>query len=133
MYLADLSPWRRLSHNVLTVRTIRGHIKKFIWKQEVAGVQKLLLLEDDTGLIDGLTYSLEKSGFEVEAARAIKEAEEKLIRCKEYALLLFDVTLPDGSGFGLCGKLRAAGDSCGGGIAFSDKRLSNREVKGAAH
>ena len=73
-------------------------------------MHKLLLLEDDISLIDGLTYSLEKSGFEVEVARTIKEAEEKLIRCKEYALLLFDVTLPDGNGFRLCEKLRAAGD-----------------------
>ena len=28
-------------------------------------LQKLLLLEDDIGLIDGLIYSLEKNGFEI--------------------------------------------------------------------
>ncbi len=72
-------------------------------------MQKLLLLEDDIGLIDGLTYSLEKNGFEVEVVRTIKEAEKVLAMRRDFALLLFDVTLPDGNGFGLCEKLRAAG------------------------
>lgn len=73
-------------------------------------LQKLLLLEDDIGLIDGLVYSLEKNGFEVEVARTIKEAEELLAMRRDFALLLFDVTLPDGNGISLCEKLRAAGD-----------------------
>lgn len=34
-------------------------------------MQKLLLLEDDVSLIDGLTYSLVKNGFDVEVARTI--------------------------------------------------------------
>lgn len=32
-------------------------------------MQKLLLLEDDISLIDGLTYSLEKNGFEITVDR----------------------------------------------------------------
>lgn len=73
-------------------------------------MQKLLLLEDDIGLVDGLTYSLEKNGFEVEVVRTIKEAEKVLAMRRDFALLLFDVTLPDGNGFRLCEKLRAAGN-----------------------
>lgn len=73
-------------------------------------MQKLLLLEDDISLIDGLAYSLKKNGFDIEIARTIKEAEGLLALCTEFDLLLFDVTLPDGNGFRLCEKLRAAGD-----------------------
>ena len=32
-------------------------------------MRKLLLLEDDLSLIDGLTYSLNKAGYEVDVAR----------------------------------------------------------------
>lgn len=79
-------------------------------EQEVGGLQKILLLEDDISLVDGLTYSLEKNGFEVEVVRTIKEAEKILAVREDFVLLLFDVTLPDGNGFGLCERLRKAGD-----------------------
>ena len=35
-------------------------------------MQKLLLLEDDASLIDGLTYSLKKNGFDIEIARTLR-------------------------------------------------------------
>lgn len=76
---------------------------------EALTVRKLLLLEDDISLVDGLIWSLEKNGFEVEAARTIREAEKRLAMCGDFDLLLFDVTLPDGNGISLCEKLRAAG------------------------
>lgn len=79
-------------------------------KREVDELQKLLLLEDDISLVDGLTYSLEKNGFEVEVTRTVRETEKILAMRGDFALLLFDVTLPDGSGFGLCERLRKAGD-----------------------
>ena len=74
-------------------------------------MQKLLLLEDDIGLIDGLAYSLKKNGFDIEIARTMKEAEELLTLRADFDLLLFDVTLPDGNGFTLCEKLRQSGNS----------------------
>lgn len=73
-------------------------------------MRKLLLLEDDISLVDGLIYSLEKNGFTVEVARTIKEAEKLLAMGRDFSLLLFDVTLPDGNGISLCEKLRAAGN-----------------------
>lgn len=72
-------------------------------------MQKLLLLEDDISLIDGLTYSLTKNGFEIKVARTIKEAEKLVTEDTGFDLLLFDVTLPDGNGFTLCEKLRRSG------------------------
>lgn len=73
-------------------------------------MKKLLLLEDDFSLIDGLTYSLKKNGFDIEVVRNIKEAEKALAEHAGFDLLLFDVTLPDGNGFALCERIRKAGD-----------------------
>ena len=67
----------------------------------------ILMVEDDLSLIEGLKFSLEKNGFEVDVARTVREAEERIAR-RAYDLLLLDVGLPDGSGFALCKKVRAA-------------------------
>ena len=37
-------------------------------------MSRILLLEDDLGLIDGLIFALEKNGFEVAVVRTITEA-----------------------------------------------------------
>jgi len=70
---------------------------------------RILLLEDDISLIDGLQYSLNKNGFELEIARTINEAME-LIAENKYDLLLLDVTLPDGISFSICERVRKAGN-----------------------
>ena len=79
-------------------------------KREAFDLLKLLLLEDDISLIDGLTYSLKKNGFDVDVARTIKEAEKRIAKSSDFDILLFDVTLPDGNGFTLCEKLRESGN-----------------------
>ena len=66
---------------------------------------KILLVEDDLSLIDGLIYSLEKSGFSVAVARTVKEAFAAY-KNAEYDLILLDVTLPDGLGFEVCSYIR---------------------------
>lgn len=68
--------------------------------------QKILLLEDDISLIDGLRYSLRKNGFEVEVARTVEEASQKLLSAPQFDLLILDVTLPDGTGFDVCETVR---------------------------
>lgn len=73
-------------------------------------MNKLLLLEDDESLIDGLKYSLEKNGFVLDVANTVQEAREKLKGRIFYDLLLLDVTLPDGTGFSLCEEIRRAGE-----------------------
>ena len=67
---------------------------------------KILLLEDDIGLIDGLQYSLSKNGFQVDIARTVEEARICLRDIDKYDLLILDVTLPDGTGFDVCEKVR---------------------------
>lgn len=80
-------------------------------------MSRLLLLEDDMSLIDGLKYSLEKNGFELDVARSVREARVCLGGAEPhetgyhgYDLLLLDVTLPDGTGFMICDEVRAAND-----------------------
>ncbi|HBB28329.1 MAG TPA: DNA-binding response regulator [Clostridiales bacterium] len=68
-------------------------------------MNRILLLEDDLSLIDGLSYSLKKQGFELDIARTIKEANSIWVDGK-YDLLILDLSLPDGSGFEVCQKVR---------------------------
>ncbi len=70
---------------------------------------RILLLEDDDSLVDGLCYSLRKNGYEVETAGHVGEAKEFLAR-RQYDLLLLDVTLPDGTGFQVCEAVRGQGN-----------------------
>lgn len=74
-------------------------------------MSRLLLLEDDVSLVDGLEYSLEKNGFELEVARTVKEARAYLKEGHSFDLLLLDVTLSDGTGFEVCGEVRSSGDT----------------------
>lgn len=69
-------------------------------------MNKILLLEDDVGLIDGLRYSLRKNDFDVEIARTVGEALQLLVEISRFDLLILDVTLPDGTGFEVCEKVR---------------------------
>lgn len=69
-------------------------------------MNKILLLEDDVSLIDGLRYSLKRNGFDVEVARTVYEALDFLSGTAGYDLLILDVTLPDGTGFEVCEKVR---------------------------
>lgn len=68
-------------------------------------MSKILLLEDDLSLINGLSFAFKKQGFELVIARTLKEANELWGEGK-YDLLVLDVSLPDGTGFGFCEKVR---------------------------
>lgn len=69
-------------------------------------MNKLLLLEDDISLIDGLSYSLKKNGFDIDVVRTVEEAKQHLTQIEKYDLLILDVTLPDGTGFEICERVR---------------------------
>lgn len=69
-------------------------------------MNKIFLLEDDVSLIDGLRYSLKKNDFDVEIARTVSEALQLLTEMQRFDLLILDVTLPDGTGFDVCEKVR---------------------------
>lgn len=68
-------------------------------------MSRLLLVEDDLSLINGLSFAMKKQGYEIELARTSLEAE-KLWQSGKYDLIILDVSLPDGSGYDLCRKIR---------------------------
>lgn len=68
-------------------------------------MSRILLLEDDLSLVNGLSFAFKKQGFELEVARTVKEADA-LWTEGSYDLLVLDVSLPDGSGFEFCEKVR---------------------------
>ncbi len=68
-------------------------------------MRRILLLEDDLSLVKGLSFALKKQGFEVDAARTLQEAQT-IWADEKYDLLVLDVSLPDGSGFEFCQKVR---------------------------
>ncbi len=62
---------------------------------------KILVVEDNESIIEGLEYLLEKEGFEVEIVNRKDQALSRLKNGK-FDLFLLDVQLPDGSGFDIC-------------------------------
>lgn len=71
---------------------------------------KILVVEDDEFLNDGLCEILEKSGYAVESVNCCKKAHEKLQQ-GGFSLVLLDVMLPDGTGFDLCTQIRSSGNN----------------------
>ncbi len=67
---------------------------------------KILVVEDDIFLRDGLSEMLKKDGYEVVAAEDCKTAEI-LFKKEKPELIILDVMLPDGNGFDLCTCFRA--------------------------
>lgn len=74
-------------------------------------MRKILLLEDDISLVDGLKYFLEKKGFAVDVIGTVVKAKEILLNHNKYDLILLDVTLPDGTGFEVCEYIRGQGSN----------------------
>lgn len=67
---------------------------------------KILMVEDDLSLINGLTFAIQKQGYEVEVARTSLETDA-LWESGKYDMVILDVSLPDGSGFDICRKIRS--------------------------
>lgn len=68
-------------------------------------MKRIFFIEDDLSLINGLSFAMKKQGYEIEIARTSLEAE-KMWQSGKYDLVILDVSLPDGSGYDLCRKIR---------------------------
>jgi DNA-binding response OmpR family regulator len=69
---------------------------------------KVLIVDDDENLVSLLNHTLSKEGYMVDYSFTKEEAQENL-EIAQYDILILDVTLPDGNGFGLCQQYRARG------------------------
>lgn len=68
-------------------------------------MKRIFLVEDDLSLINGLSFVIEKQGYEIDVARTCMEARQFWFN-KSYDLVILDVSLPDGSGYDLCKEIR---------------------------
>ncbi|AAV82481.1 UNVERIFIED_ORG: two-component system OmpR family response regulator/two-component system response regulator QseB [Idiomarina abyssalis] len=69
---------------------------------------RLLLLEDDKTLAEGIIKGLNRMGYMVELAMNLSQAESAL-KTDQFELAIFDLGLPDGNAVSLIKKLRKAG------------------------
>ena len=72
-------------------------------------MKRILLLEDDLSLTDGLSFALTKQGYEVISKQTVTDATA-VWNAESFDLLILDVTLPDGSGFDFCRSIRQSSD-----------------------
>lgn len=70
---------------------------------------KILLVEDDKTIAMGLEYSLQQEGYTVIQCNDV-ESGKKAFSLHKFNLCIFDLTLPDGSGYELCKLARGRFD-----------------------
>jgi len=71
---------------------------------------RILVVEDDPMLVDGLTVGLGLAGFTVDAVSSCEDAATAT-RAQRYDAIVLDLMLPDGSGLDVLVELRGAKDS----------------------
>lgn len=69
----------------------------------------LFLLEDDSAISMGISYSLTNEGYSVTAASSVKQGLE-IINNNSFSLYILDLNLPDGSGYDVCKEIKKQGD-----------------------
>ena len=72
-------------------------------------IMDIFLLEDDDAIAMGLSYSLENEGYTVTVAKSVSQALE-IVNKKNFSMYLLDLTLPDGSGYSVCKRIKEIGD-----------------------
>ncbi|MCV4231991.1 response regulator transcription factor [Virgibacillus sp. LDC1] len=72
---------------------------------------KILLVEDDKTIASGLEYSLQQDRFSTVLCHDVVSAKKVLTEdIDQFALCLFDLSLPDGSGYELCQMVKERRD-----------------------
>jgi len=70
-----------------------------------AAAPRILLVEDESSLVEAVRYALERDGFSVEVARDGRSALERF-RGSEPDLVILDLMLPEISGLDVCRRMR---------------------------
>lgn len=71
----------------------------------------LLFVEDDRTIASGLQYSLEQEGYTVLLCHDFQSAEQAINdNTDRFAICIFDLNLPDGSGYELCKLAKSRSD-----------------------
>lgn len=72
-------------------------------------MQKILLIEDDITLGTGIRLALQSQQMQITVCRTLAQAQNALAQ-NNYALLILDINLPDGSGLELLEQVRKTSD-----------------------
>ena len=71
----------------------------------------ILLVEDDKTIASGLEYSLQQDQFSTVLCHDVASAKKVIAeQLDQFALCLFDLSLPDGSGYELCKMVKEQSD-----------------------
>ena len=87
------------------VRTINEHIKKNLKESRENMSEKLLIVEDDKKLNDGIRLALKNDAYFFYQCRTLQEARE-ILKKEDITLVLLDVNLPDGNGIDFVREIR---------------------------
>ena len=71
-------------------------------------MKKILIIEDDTDLQEGIAFSLNSEGYQILTADGMEEGWN-IVLSEPLDLILLDCNLPDGSGFDLCIRVKEPG------------------------
>ena len=71
---------------------------------------KILVVEDDPIIQEGLRVALIQEGCDILAAESVSRAKQCLNENRDIDLCLLDIMLPDGTGYDVCASIRAQGD-----------------------
>jgi DNA-binding response OmpR family regulator len=72
-------------------------------------MSRVLVVEDEQHLGDGLRFNLEAEGYQVEVVETGEEALEKLSLAPAFDVVILDVMLPGKNGFEVIAEMRRAG------------------------
>jgi len=72
-------------------------------------MSRVLVVEDEAHLAEGLRFNLEAEGHEVETVDTGEAALEKLQQGSSFDVMILDVMLPGKDGFGVMTEMRGAG------------------------
>lgn len=70
---------------------------------------RLLVVEDDEILLDGLKVGLQMCGFTVDAVTSVADADAA-IEADRFDAVILDLMLPDGTGLDVLARMRRSGD-----------------------
>lgn len=68
-------------------------------------MKKILVIEDDLSLLNGMVISLEKEGYSVTGISEVSHVEQILLH-EEVNMIIMDLNLPGGDGIDLCKTIR---------------------------
>lgn len=68
-------------------------------------MKKILIIEDDSGLGQGIRMALQSDSLQIQISRSLAEARKSMLG-ESFDLLILDINLPDGNGLKLLAEVR---------------------------